>query len=228
MGITFNGFGISVKGKNKTLNQDYYLLRHFKNVFLMVVCDGLGSKKFSHIGAKYLAKSLAAILKRKQFDFDDLVKSESILLSLWQERINKLGLNIKECSTTLLCAIICEECTYFGRVGDGMIVVFADSTYILEDNGEFSNVTTPFSSQAMKWLQLDSSSIKAIGLCSDGISEIIDSQHTEAFFSEYISEYKKMDSQTRQTEIRAWLNNFNNKGFCDDKSIVVAWRMRCK
>lgn len=191
----------------------------------MVVCDGLGSKKFSHIGAKYLAKSLASILKRKQFDFDDFVKSESILLSLWQDHINKLGLKINECSTTLLCAIIGEKYAYFGRVGDGMIVVFADATYILEDNGEFSNVTTPFSSQAMKWLQLDSSSIKAIGLCSDGISEIIDSQHTEAFFSEYISEYRKMDSCIRKTEIRAWLNNFNNKGFCDDKSIVVAWRM---
>ncbi|WP_243832599.1 PP2C family serine/threonine-protein phosphatase [Campylobacter sp. US33a] len=223
--MMFNGFGISVKGKNKILNQDYCLLRHFKNACLMVVCDGLGSKKFSHIGAKYLAKSLTTILRKKQFDFDDLVNSESILLNLWQKYINKQGLNIKDCSTTLLCAIISEKYAYFGRVGDGMIVVFADTTYILEDNGEFSNVTTPFGSQKMKWLQLDSSNIKAIGLCSDGISEIIDSQHTKTFFSEYISEYKRMDSHTRRTEIRAWLNNFNNKGFCDDKSIVVAWRM---
>lgn len=225
MGITFNGFGISVKGKNKTLNQDYYLLRHFKNVFLMVVCDGLGSKKLSHIGAKYLVKSLAAILKRKQFDFDDLAQSESMLFNLWQERINKLGLSINECSTTLLCAIVGKKYAYFGRVGDGVIAVFADKTYILEDNGEFSNVTTPFGSQTMKWLRLDSSSIKSIGLCSDGISEIIDPQHIQAFFSEYIEEYKKVDSQTRKAEIRAWLNDFNNKGFCDDKSIAVAWRM---
>lgn len=225
MGIAFGGFSVSVKGKNKALNQDYYLLRHFKNVFLMVVCDGLGSKKFSHIGAKYLAKSLAAILKRKQFDFDDLVKSESILLNLWQEHINKLGLSINECSTTFLCAIVGKKYAYFGRVGDGVIAVFADKTYILEDNGEFSNVTTPFGSQTMKWLRLDSSSIKSIGLCSDGISEIIDPQHIQAFFSEYIEEYKKINSQTRKAEIRAWLNDFNNKGFCDDKSIAVAWRM---
>lgn len=225
MGIAFGGFSVSVKGKNKALNQDYCVLHHFKNTFLMAVCDGLGSKKFSNIGAKYLAKSLAAILKRKQFDFDDLVKSESILLNLWQERINKLGLSINECSTTLLCAIVGKKYAYFGRVGDGVIAVFADKTYILEDNGEFSNVTTPFGSQTMKWLQLDSSSIKSIGLCSDGISEIIDPRHIQAFFSEYIEEYKKIDSQTRKAEIRAWLNDFNNKGFCDDKSIAVAWRM---
>lgn len=225
MGIAFDGFSVSVKGKNKALNQDYCLLRYYKDTLLMIVCDGLGSKQFSHIGARCLIKSLIAMLRRKIFSFDDLPKSESMLFNLWQEHINRLGLNIKECSTTLLCAIVGKKYAYFGRVGDGVIAVFADKTYILEDKGEFSNVTTPFGSRAMKWLQLDSSSIKSVGLCSDGISEIIDPQHIQAFFSEYIKEYKKTDSQTRKAEIRAWLNDFNNKGFCDDKSIAVAWRM---
>lgn len=225
MGIIFSGFSMSVKGKNKAINQDYCLCHQFENTFLMVLCDGLGSKRFSHIGAKYLAKSLIKMLRQKRFDFNDLAQSETSLFDLWQGYIKRKGLNIKECSTTLLCAIIGEKYAYFGRVGDGLIVIFADKTYILEDNGEFSNVTTPFSSQAMKWLHLESSSIQSIGLCSDGVSEIIDSQHTETFFKEYISEYKNMNSQKRKTQIRLWLNDFNHKGFCDDKSIAVAWRM---
>lgn len=225
MGLAFSGFGISVKGKNKELNQDYYLLHHFKNALLIVVCDGLGSKKFSHIGAKYLAKSLLVMLRQSRFDFNDLVGSEARLLSLWQERLSKMGLDLKECSTTLLCAIIDQKYAYFGRVGDGVIAIFADDTYILEDNDEFSNITTPFGSQEMKWLRLDSSMIKSVGLCSDGISEIIDTRYIKSFFGEYIDVYKNVAPQTREMEIKTWLNHFNHKGFCDDKSIVVAWRI---
>lgn len=224
MGLAFSGFGISVKGKNKALNQDYFLLHHFKDTLLIIVCDGLGSKKFSHIGAKYLAKSLLIMLRQNKFDFNDLTGSEAKLSDLWQKRLNKLGLDTKECSTTLLCAIINRESAYFGRVGDGITIVFADDTYILEDNDEFSNVTSPFGSQRMKWLQLDSATIKSVGLCSDGISEIVDSQYIKSFFSEYLDAYQNMIPQKREMEIKTWLNNFNHKGFCDDKSIVVAWR----
>lgn len=226
MGIAFSGFSISVKGKNKALNQDYCLVREFKNAFLMVVCDGLGSKKFSHIGSRYLAKSLITILRRESFDCNDLVKNEAKLLKLWQKHINKQGFSTKECSTTLLCAIIGEKYAYFGRVGDGVMVIFADEIYVLEDNDEFSNITTPFGTQAMKWLKLDTHTLRAAGLCSDGISEIIASQHTKAFFNEYINTYKNINSQSRKTEIKTWLDEFNQKGFCDDKSIAVAWRIK--
>lgn len=224
MGLVFSGFDISVKGKNKLLNQDYCLLHHFKNTLLIAVCDGLGSKKFSHIGAKYLAKSLFVMLRQNRFDFNDLIGSEAKLLNLWKERLGKLGLDIKECSTTLLCAIIDQKYAYFGRVGDGIIAIFADNVYILEDNDEFSNITSPFGTQTMKWLRLDSSTIKSVSLCSDGISEIVDSRYVKSFFSEYLDAYKNMTPQKRDMEIKTWLNNFNHKGFCDDKSIVVAWR----
>ena len=55
--------GTSVPGydqdKNKKVNQDGFFVLKKNQAFCLIVCDGAGSAKFSHIGSKAFSKNLA-------------------------------------------------------------------------------------------------------------------------------------------------------------------------
>ncbi len=61
MMIDFKAFGTSIKGTchayAKLPNQDAFLIRENQKGLLLVLCDGLGSKKDSQIGAKNCARA---------------------------------------------------------------------------------------------------------------------------------------------------------------------------
>lgn len=218
MGLKFDGFKISIKGKHKQRNQDYAVVKKLENTLVCVVCDGLGSKQLSHLGARALAKSVVEIVAQNIFDRNNLANNEALLDCIYKRKLK--GLNLSQCASTLLCGILYGDKAYFGHVGDGAIAIFGNENYLIQQPGEFSNITTPFGSKNMEWLELDSSNIHSVVLCSDGVSEIF--EDLSNFLQEYINEYKTHTNiKARNMEILSWLNEF--KGFCDDKSIVAIW-----
>lgn len=222
MGVEFKAFGVSIKGKNKILNQDYFLTRRYKNTLILICCDGLGSKRFSNLGSKLLASSAALILKRIALNKNNLNIFESSLKTLWQEKILCYTQEFNECSSTFLCGFVYDEFSYFGRVGDGAIAIFGNTDYLLqEEEQDFSNITYSFGDKDIEWLILKTQDINSIALCSDGITEFVDRDRLMDFFKEYINEYKDIHNKR---EIKRWLKDLNNKGFKDDKTLVVAYR----
>ena len=222
-GNIWSGWGVSEIGplhiKENIPNQDSFIVKKYSWGIVGVVCDGLGSKKYSHIGSKSLVN---AITKAAQlFDFEkDINLFEPLVKSLWD--INIFPYTHNETSTTLLFSIVKNNKVYIGRVGDGAIVVFGKESLLLEEDKDmFTNYTTPFGrDQKIQWYIFDDSEIDSIVMCSDGISEDLKKDKLFDFFKNYTDNYKNMQPNKRVYEIKQWLKNWPVKGHSDDKTIV--------
>jgi serine/threonine protein phosphatase PrpC len=228
-GNIWSGWGVSQIGplhiKENIPNQDSFIIKKYRWGIVAVVCDGLGSKKYSHIGSKALVD---AITKAAQlFDFEkDINLFEPLVRSLWY--INIYPYIHHETSTTLLFSIVKNNKVYIGRVGDGAIVVFGKESILLEeDKNMFTNYTTPFGrNKKIQWYIFNDSEIDSIVMCSDGISEDLKKDKSLDFFKGYIDNYKDMQPNKRAYEIKQWLKNWPVKGHSDDKTIVTIVKVK--
>lgn len=219
----FDCFAVSVKGRDKVLNQDYFAFTKTKKGIFLAVCDGLGSKIKSHFGSKILAKNAVKLAKKMLLNEKKLKFYEQKLMDIWINKIRNPQ-DLKEYSTTFLCVFVYDDFAYVGRVGDGVVVIFGKENIYLEHNGDFANFTTPFGTKNIEWDIIKTSSIDSIAICSDGICEFLDKNKKMDFFKKYTDEYKDIEPKIRTAEITEWLNNFNKLGFKDDKTILVAYR----
>ena len=225
----WNGWGVTEIGpshtKNHIPNQDSFKVKKFKWGIVGVVCDGLGSKKYSHIGSKALTN---ALIKASQiFDFEkvEIELFEPLVKSLWD--INIYPYEENDCSTTLLFVAIKYDKVYIGRVGDGAIGILGENSKLIEEKKDtFVNYTTPFGrDESIHWEIYDEKNINSIVLCSDGIYEDIQKDKIIDFFNEYINTYKDSKSIKRTNEIKKWLKNWPVKGHSDDKTIASLVKM---
>lgn len=223
-GNKWSGWGVSEIGplhiKENIPNQDSYIVRKYSWGIVGSVCDGLGSKKYSHIGSQALVKALTQTANI--FDFKkDRNLFEPLLKSLWDINIDPYLPH--ETSTTLLFTIVKNKKIYIGRVGDGAIVIFGKNNLLVEENKDmFTNYTIPFGrEEKISWYIFDEDDIDYIVMCSDGISEDIHKETILDFFQNYIENYKNLHFSKRMYEIKQWLKNWPVKGHSDDKTIVA-------
>ncbi len=223
-GNQWEGWGVSEIGplhiKENIPNQDAYIVKKYSWGIVGVVCDGLGSKKYSHIGSHSLVN---AVVKTAQlFDFEkDLGLFEPLLKSLWD--INIFPYSEDDVSTTLLFSIIKHNKVYVGRVGDGVIGILGKNCFIVEENKDmFTNYTVPFGrEEKISWAIFDENDVEYVVMCSDGISEDLHNDRILDFFKKYVSNYRGIFTVKRNYEIKNWLKNWPVKGHSDDKTIVA-------
>jgi len=223
-GKQWKGWGVSQIGplhiKENMPNQDSYIVKQYSWGIVGVVCDGLGSKKYSHIGSQELVN--AVVQTAKIFDFKkDINLFEPLLKSLWDINISPYGQN--DTSTTLLFTIVKNGKVYIGRVGDGVIAIFGKNNLLVEEDKDmFTNYTVPFGrDEKIKWYIFDEGDIDYIVMCSDGISEDIQQDKILDFFQNYVTNYKSILPRKRNNEIKQWLTKWPVKGHSDDKTIVT-------
>lgn len=218
------GWGVSEIGplhiKENIPNQDSYIVKKYSWGMVGAICDGLGSKKYSHIGSHALIKAVNQAAKI--FDFEkDINLFEPLLESLWNINISPYSQN--DTSTTLLFIIVKHKKVYIGRVGDGAIAIFGKNNLLVEEDKDmFTNYTVPFGKdEKIKWYIFDEKDIDYIVMCSDGISEDIHKDKIIDFFQNYVTNYISVSSAKRNYEIKQWLVNWPVKGHSDDKTIVA-------
>jgi len=223
-GNQWMGWGVSEIGPlhiNENLpNQDSYIVKKYSWGIVGVVCDGLGSNKYSDIGS--LALVQAVTQAARLFDFKkDINLFEPLLKSLWDIKISPYSQS--ETSTTLLFTIIKHQKVYIGRVGDGAIGIFGKTSLLAEEDKDmFTNNTVPFGrEEKISWAIFDEDNIDYIVMCSDGISEDLHNDRILDFFKNYVSDYRGMTAVKRNYEIKNWLKNWPVKGHSDDKTIVA-------
>lgn len=223
-GKQWKGWGVSQIGplhiKENMPNQDSYIVKQYSWGIVGVVCDGLGSKKYSHIGSQELVS--AVVQTAKIFDFKkDINLFEPLLKSLWDINISPYSQN--DTSTTLLFTIVKHKKVYIGRVGDGAIGIFGKNSLLVEEDKDmFTNYTAPFGrEEKISWTIFDEDDVKYVVMCSDGISEDIHNDKILDFFQNYITNYRNILSTKRNYEIKNWLKNWPVKGHSDDKTIVA-------
>ncbi|WP_104712959.1 PP2C family serine/threonine-protein phosphatase [Helicobacter cetorum] len=229
--IDFSGSCIGGYHVQKNMpNQDSFLTEHHSGISLAVVCDGLGSKKFSHIGSSALTKAVkkAVIEKIESVDFDDLALLEKQILKFYLEGIKPY--EFEDCLSTLLIAIVLKNQIIIGRVGDGMIMLLGKQNQILEESkiGE-KNKTIPFGYGSITWSIYKTQDVESIFLCSDGISEELENNQKIGFVQALMQEYQDKSKQEAEQDINQWLKDYppptpNNKygnKYSDDKTFVL-------
>ncbi|MGM9808362.1 MAG: PP2C family serine/threonine-protein phosphatase [Bacilli bacterium] len=225
------GYGASLIGKShikiKKPSQDSYLISNMDNYTLVVVCDGLGSKKYSHIGSKKLCKvidkQIKLCFKHKNLDMDTLIP---IIKNKWKRFIWPIKPN--KADTTCIFAVVNKKNIILCQIGDGLCAIKIDNNLVLlsEKDDDFSNETISFykgniRNWNIKILKKEENVNYKVFICTDGVSEDLKKDVIKEFIEELAqsidcsSNYK--DNSVLLDVIKNWPNKYSN----DDKTMVV-------
>jgi len=212
-------FGASMIGsyhiKNNLPNQDSFYISN--KLLSVAVADGLGSKRFSHYGSKYLAKfavRLSRLFYKNQKAFEEK------LSDLWITKLKKQQINYEDASSTLMLVFIKNKKIYIAKIGDGAIIILGKKNIVVEEGNKiFSNATTPFGYDRLKWSIFDEKDIDFIFISTDGISDDIEDK---IGFAKYFKKYfLKLPKYRYSSEGKEILKNWRVKGSSDDKTFVA-------
>lgn len=231
-------YGVSRIGllhvKHNIPNQDSYLCYSKGNLRVIVLSDGLGSKKHSDIGsqAACLAVKDIALKTFKWYKNQKEMRWESFLENIYQQWISiiiKKKLNIKDCYSTCLFSIIYKNMIYTASLGDGMIFLMAkserDSILIIDEKEDnFSNVTnclrSEFYFKDWKTSLYNKNKYKNILITTDGISSDLEENNVREFCLDFI---KELNSKSKKKGIKFCedlLKNWPVKLHSDDQTLA--------
>lgn len=212
--------GVSVIGKKKIENQDFFLLSSDKASLTITVADGLGSAPFSKEGAIKIC-NLCQNMLSSNVDNNAILE----LKEKWKESVKS---DFDKYDTTIKFLKISGDEVLFGGVGDGWICLSSEKdTMSLEAPHTFSNQTDSILSIDL----LSKFSIKRVsitgefvGLIStDGFSEDIDKKNAAEFLNE-IKTNASNDINGFAEEMENSLKNWPVETNCDDKTVVFIVR----
>jgi serine/threonine protein phosphatase PrpC len=227
-------FGISVIGeehiRRKLPCQDACDFEKYKNGYVAVISDGLGSKKHSDIGSKMACKAVIKTVKQMLSNNKIKHSVEKLLETIHKNWIELLKNNeISDCSTTCLFAIKYKSKLIVAQLGDGAIIVISkdrDKSFVLRDDKDnlFSNMTfclnEKFVKEQWKIKIVDTKNILTVILCTDGISEDIKPEYQIQFAKEFYLSHKYLRKNQREKRVRKMLKDWHLSGSKDDKTIA--------
>ncbi|MDD7984710.1 PP2C family serine/threonine-protein phosphatase [Lentisphaera marina] len=234
----WSSWGASVIGplhvKSGVANQDSWMARRYKWGNVVVVSDGLGSKKHSDHGSK--AACLAVFEAAKSYQNTPDANITDILRMIHANWLVKIApYSSSDCSATCLFCIQIENMITLGRLGDGMIAALGetDGSYlILSDNKQdsFSNFTNSlqqeFKPEQWEIETIESAACNAVVLCTDGISDDLLPEKQMSFAQELYSSYADLKSAERMKDLKRWLKAWPVPGHSDDKTIACLCKKR--
>ncbi len=225
------GYGASVIGKAhirlKKPNQDSYLVCNSVEYTLVVVCDGLGSKKYSQIGSRKLCyvikEQIKKCFKKKNLETDELIP---MLQKKWRKSI--WPIKPIKADTTCIFAVINEKNIIMCQIGDGLCALKkGDELFVLSPkNDDFSNETMTFNkSTSIDWniniVKKEEGMEYKLILCTDGISEDLKTDILSGFIDEISSSIPIESNSNNNSFLVEIMNNWPNKYSNDDKTMVV-------
>ena len=157
----------------------------------LIVCDGRGSAKLSHLGARAAVKafrSQCAVMERRLGNLLDTRRCDAkewrrfcqlMVRTVCQQKIElaeEHGCPESEFDFTIAFAVIGKQRIGFFQVGDGALTFRKDGvcqTVFLPDKGEFDNQTTFLhpkdeNSEKLHAVMMDASGVTGVAATSDG------------------------------------------------------------
>lgn len=230
-----NPIGVSVIGpehiKNNISNQDSFSIVKNDNYTLLVISDGMGSKKYADIGSKKACYAVRKAicnymkLKQKSMSFSLLFKN---IINIWENSL--LPYLAKDCSSTCLFSFITKDKILLARLGDGMICLLGknkqdDLLITDEKKEEFINSSNSLSDtlayQEFEYKVVDREKIKAILITTDGISSDLKENSHIPFSRDLIKSLKTQNIFNRKKSLIKMLKEWPVAHHTDDKTIVV-------
>jgi len=224
--LAFSCGGVSIKGSHD-INQDCYTCMSSEWGVAAVVSDGLGSSKWSEIGARAACEVIAEANALCGGDVDDTGSFLKAAHEQWTEKVSDYEL--KECYATCLFCVINENDMLAAQLGDGFIgIVCEDDTYVLLDdkNEHFENETDSlcevFQPELWQSLRISAASLKAVVISTDGMS-VGDGSKDEiaSFCRDFYEGYRYAPIDDVEANIRGWLSDWHGG---DDKTIAFIMR----
>lgn len=222
----------SVKGmlheKSNIPNQDAYSVKKYKFGTILVVSDGLGSKKHSDIGSKAVGKAIdRAVQIWNEYQENDIRLLLPLIVSIWNMEI--FPYSQKDCGATCLFAIIANNGhVYLGQLGDGSIYVLMDNEIQLvkEKEDDFTNLTmcmgefSSYSDWSLKDIEVGAKPI-GIVLMTDGVSETLLDEKREEFINLLFRRISECESfQRRNNLVYKILSEWNPVSAGDDRTLI--------
>ncbi len=214
-------------------NQDSWMTRKYQWGNVVVVSDGLGSKRQSHHGSG--AACLAVFEAAKHYQKNPESNNTDLLRLIHANWLMNIApYSPSDCSATCLFAIQFGEKIVLGRLGDGMIAVEGESetsSFVLSDDKEdsFSNYTdcleATFKPDNWELKTINTAECVAIVICTDGISDDLLPEKRMSFVQDLNSSYKHMDTRKRTRDLIRWLHAWPVPGHTDDKTIACLSKM---
>lgn len=210
-------------------NQDSFCITRYGFGMVMVVADGLGTKKHSKIGSKEVCKAVGEAtkvwIKKQNTPTEYLIK---LIHNVWDLYIYPYKKN--DCATTCLFSIVLNNGrVILGQLGDGIIYYNngENLNVLTEIEDEFLNITKSMSSAKsicewkFKEISLTDQDFTLL-MTTDGLSEDIIKEKRQDFMN-YI--LKQIESKKRQSKknlvIKKILKSTNSKYSYDDKTLII-------
>lgn len=217
--------GISIMGSYHDVNQDSYLSKPYKDGYIMVVSDGMGSKSLSHFGSKCICESVYDVVSNYTFDLD-VISFKDIIYTChgeWKKRLSDY--EIKQCYATLLVAVIRKNKISAARLGDGFLAVYTDGKVTcLYDKKEnyFANETDCLKEELdrkkVEIVEIEYSEFQGAVSCTDGVEiGTMQEEDISNFTREFVDEYLNQDMDEVISEIETWLKDWPGM---DDKTLA--------
>lgn len=229
------GYGASLVGaghiKRNLPNQDCFLIDNNLDYTLVVVSDGVGSKKFPKYGSKTLCNTVKEVIRI--FMKENRLKTKEELYICIDSVIKSWIKNLspfkkEESSCTCLFVVVTKTNIITFQLGDGLIAIKENDKIIQSNlkNDEFLNVTKSisncsFSDWNVNVIKKDNKTYKIL-LCTDGVSEDL-KENSLDYFIDLVSNKitNKKDKQKNNIELKNILISWPNIFGLDDKTIAM-------
>lgn len=226
-------WGVTVKGslhkKLKLPNQDCFGFKTFSWGEVMVVCDGMGSSKWAHLGSRMACKAVietTALYARKAFR-----EPQNFLKLIYEKWLNLISpLEPSLCQSTCLFAMTYEDKALIAQLGDGMIAcVNKEKTSLPLDEGDklFSNLTCglgeKFNFKTWKVKELELLDLIAIVLCTDGIADDLKEEKKTHFAKDVAYFFRDLKSSEQTLMLKKALYKWPVPKHLDDKTLACLY-----
>lgn len=209
-------------------NQDAYSVKRYKFGTVLVVSDGLGSKKHSDVGSKAVGKAInRAVQIWNEYPDKDIRLLLPLMVSIWNIEI--FPYTQKECAATCLFAIVSNDGhVYMGQLGDGNIYLSIDDELHLvrEKEDDFTNLTvcmggfSSYSDWCLKDFNLGNTPV-GIVMMTDGVSETIVEDEKPEFIKLLFKRLSECENLPKRNNlIYKILSEWNPVSAGDDRTLI--------
>lgn len=209
-------------------NQDAYSVKRHKFGTILVVSDGLGSKKYSDIGSKAVGKAVdRAVQIWNGYVEKDIRLLIPLIVSVWNMEI--FPYSQRECGATCLFAIILNDGHVFlGQLGDGSIYISIDDELKLlrEKEDDFTNLTvcmggfSNYSDWSLKECYVGKKTF-GIVMMTDGVSETIVDEKKEDFIKLLFKRLSECENLSKRNNlVYKILSEWKSVSAGDDRTLI--------